>query len=402
MPGNHSIIGPSGAKRWAYCTASVKAIKDAGIESQDSVDSILGTTAHTFGEQLLRGEITKIPADFDHVNIYTDYCLTLKNRWGGDMEIEEEVELYYRPGDHGTVDFRLLSNSGLWVVDYKNGITPVPAFENPQMALYAMSVIEDPSNSLIYNFTDDFRIEMAIVQPNCPGEDAIKIWETTLKELREFVQSYKDAADLINAADEGDEEAISKLVFAPSYDACRWCPMKNSCVYRAQAITEPLSVEVEVMEYMELEGPDEMKPLPLGTVDQLTDRQLLGFFQNGKLIEGFLKDIRKQIGARHAAGDPVPGTKVVLGRKGNRKWADETAVAEAVVEQGMGLDELGEWKLKTPAKIEAAFKTQKRNFKALEPLIVRPDGKPQIVVESDPRPAMIDFDNLFEDEDQGE
>lgn len=404
MPGTHSSIGPSGAKRWAFCTASPKAIADLGLESVDSADSILGTTAHTYGEKVLRGEMTvaELPDEFKHVAIYTDYCQTLKKRWGGDEEIEEEVDLFYRRGDHGTVDWRLLSNAGLWITDYKNGITPVPSFENPQMALYAQSVMEDPANYLMFDFHDDFRVEMAIVQPNCPGDEPVKVWETTAKELREFVQFYRDQAAIINAADEGDEEAIAQLVFAPSYEACRWCPMKNVCVARANSITEPLSVEVEVMEYMELEGPDETKPLPLTVVEKLTDRQILGFFQNAKLIEGYLKGIRKLVMQRQAEGNPVPGTKVVLGRKGNRKWADEGAVASAVVEQGVGLDEIGEWKLKSPAKIEAAFKAGQKNFKALESLIVRPDGKPTVVLDTDPRPAYLDFNELFDDEDEGE
>lgn len=407
MPGAHSILSPSSAKRWSECTASVQAIIDADLPEDNTADSVLGTITHEWGEKILRGQITpaELPDEFKHVLVYTEYCQALHNRWGGEFGVEVKVPLYYLPEDTGTVDFRLISDGGLFIVDYKNGIgEPVDAEGNPQMGTYAMSVIEDPNNSLSYDFPDNLRVEMAIVQPRYQGAEPIKVWTTTVGELRDYMQPYYNTAGLILDARDGCPQAQKQMQFRPSYDACRWCDLRRVCTYRSNAASEAISTvaEVNVLEYLEdetaLDGgtPD----LELVLNRTLTDKQLLGLFNGIKFLTAYLKDVKKEVENRAANGNPLPGTKVVLGRQGNRAWADDNAVMALINTTDLPMDQAGDWKLKSPAQLKKSYTVNGLKApKELDNLTVRKDGRPQVVPESDPRPAVLDVSTLFTDED---
>ena len=287
MPGAHSLISPSSAKRWVSCTASVPAIVASGIKDSSSPDADLGTKAHDYAERVLMGTLVpkEVPDDFKHILVYTEYCQTLQKRWGGTEVIESKVPLFYHPEDTGTVDFMLISDHGVFIADYTNGVgEPVDAENNPQMAMYAMSAVLDPNNALLYDFTDATKVEMAIVQPRYHGAEPIKIWQTTVGELKEFLHPYDWAAIKIREAlASGD---TSDLVFTPGYNECRWCALKRTCTHRIKAATEPISIDVEVLDYLENEPAGEaLAPaLSLPIAMTLTDRQLLGIFANTKLI----------------------------------------------------------------------------------------------------------------------
>ncbi len=403
MAGTHSTLSPSSAKRWASCTASVPAIAASGIVDKSSADADLGTMAHDYAERVLKGELSEkdVPEDFKHVLIYTDYCKRLENRWGGVTFVEKKVPLFYHPSDSGTVDHLILSEHGVFVTDYKNGIgEPVDAELNPQIGIYGLSAIDDPETQLSFEFTDDTKVEMAIIQPRYQGAEPIKVWKTTVGGLREFLKPYAAAADTIReAVASGD---TSRLEFNPGYDECRWCVLKRTCTHRVKAASEPLSIEVEVLEYLEEVGPNEGElaaELPIPPVIALTDKQLLGLFANTKLITGLLADVKKEVMERAAAGIPVPGTKMVSGRLGNRQWTDETSVLGTVTAAGVDISDVVESKVKSPAQVEKVFKEKGIKLPSkLKDLVVRKDGAPTVVPDTDPRPALLDLASLLLDE----
>jgi hypothetical protein len=96
----------------------------------------------------------KIDAEMvEHVSAYTDYVRSVAN--GGTLLVEQRVEFGSSigiSGAFGTADAIVLSNDGedLYVIDLKYGRKEVSAFENPQMQLYDLGVLnglpEDEAN----------------------------------------------------------------------------------------------------------------------------------------------------------------------------------------------------------------------------------------------------------------
>src|SRR5690625_668338 len=82
---------------------------------------------------------------------------------------------------------------------------------------------------------------------------------------------------------------------------------------------------------------------------------------------------------------------------GDRAWTSE-AEAEAFWKGKIPDKDLYTRKLKSPAQVEKLAGT--RNWKKAEDtIVVRPEGKPALVPEDDPRPALIPLTDLLDDLD---
>jgi hypothetical protein len=140
----HARLAPSASERWMHCTASVEAC--AGIKDSGSEYATEGTQAHDYAEAVLSGKlpIEKVPEDFrPHVKFYTDHCQKLIQP-GMVAYVESKVPLFYSPEDTGTVDFAVASEDVVRIRDLKYGAgVLVDAQDNPQLAIYAISLIRD-------------------------------------------------------------------------------------------------------------------------------------------------------------------------------------------------------------------------------------------------------------------
>ena len=89
--------------------------------------------------------------------------------------------------------------------------------------------------------------------------------------------------------------------------------------------------------------------------------------------------------AKAQAGTEIPGFRVVASRS-IRKYADEAAVAEAA--KAAGYTDIWDKRLIGITAMERLM--GKRGFtETLGELVVKPEGKPTLVPESDKRPALI-------------
>ena len=85
----------------------------------------------------------------------------------------------------------------------------------------------------------------------------------------------------------------------------------------------------------------------------------------------------------------MPGYKVVEGRKGALKWLPDAE--EKIRSMRIKREVLYEKTLISPTKLQKAFKSGQigpRQWAQIEQLIGQADGKPQLVPESDKRPAI--------------
>ena len=92
-------------------------------------------------------------------------------------------------------------------------------------------------------------------------------------------------------------------------------------------------------------------------------------------------------------GENFPGFKLVEGRS-VRRYSDEGKIAEVLTSNGFGEDLIYDKKLKTITSMEKLV--TKKTFNALcGDLLVKPEGKPTLVQDIDPRPVYNSAGNDF-------
>ena len=393
----HSILAPSSAKRWTSCTASVPyCIANAKRipEDRGSVYAAEGTQAHEYAEKLLKGTMkpSELPEEFAPVMEYVNACKRIITEHNGEVLVETRAPLFYFPEQGGTVDFALIGDSGIFIRDLKYGAgIPVDAEQNQQLAIYAQSLIDE--YSMLYAFDDDTPVQIGIVQPRYAGGEIEKVWDTTVKELREFCKPIGEAAKYILAGVKSPEFAEKFLRFAPSADACHWCPAKGFCHARATTAIEPVSVHIDVLAAFDtIEEPE------LPAVPTLTERQIVAIYKQSANLKSLLSAVEDYLTERAMVGKTVPGTKVVEGRMGNREWIDEEKAVEWL-DTMLERDEFMKSTLKSPTAVAKILKDWTLAPNEMDEYIHRTPGKPIIALETDKRPAISSPVDLFTQND---
>lgn len=410
----HARLAPSASERWLHCTASVQACGDTRDEGSAYANE--GTEAHDWAEKVLSGKtiIDEVPENFrPHVKFYTDHCQKLMLP-GFDVYIESKVPLFYSPSDSGTMDFAVVSDEVVRVRDLKYGAgVLVEAQDNPQLAIYALSLIRDLQESGLYSFGPATLVDIGIVQPRHHADVPIRLWAISLADLEEFCRQIEHAAIQIqegtrriaewkakNPDAEPDlNEVAPALKFSPSTEACRWCPIKGRCEARANWLTEPLNTEdrsgLDLLASLPDLSKEEKKAEPAVRINRagiLDDATLVALYAKAKGIVQWLGDVEEYLEEQALRGNPLPGTKLVQGREGNRAWADEDAADAWLKNQRLKEDQRYDFKLKSPTKIEELLsdklKTVTKTANAFAKLVTRSAAKPALALESDKRPAI--------------
>lgn len=380
----HAVLAPSSAKRWVHCTASVAYCEENELllREGDTRYADEGTMAHDYCEAVLNGrrDIADVPEDFrTHVKFYVDHCLSHTEGAAFSL-VESKVPLFYSPESTGTVDFAAVSLRRIVIRDLKYGAgVMVDASHNEQLAIYALSLINWLEDDGLIAFDPDTEVDIGIVQPRYRGEDPIRTWVVTLQELRDFLAPVQAAADLILSG--------GPTVFAPSEDACRWCKAKGFCEARREWSLAPL--DAETMAAVPTLSKAEAK---LPAADRVAlrlpgDVDLVALWANRSNITKLLDDVEEFLRATLP-----PGVKLVQGREGNRAWADEAA-AEKLLATKLKQDERTTRKLISPTQAQELLQNFLDNEKfaaKFNALVVRPEGKPTLALESDKRPALTD------------
>ena len=390
IPEQHHPIGPSGASRWLACPGSVGLAAINNAKDKGSPDALIGTGAHqVFEEAQLLGESadsfkgkTILGVEVDNkmvhgVNIALDYVYGLEHKYPqADAYTERTVPIHNVYKDlFGTIDYTLYDKKRklLVVADYKNGYTPVEVEGNPQLMLYALGAISElPANAVK-------TVMLVILQPNGQHPAGpIREHTVTISELLAFEETARETAELIM---DRPEEAAKQL--NPGESQCRWCRALDYC-YSAAA---------HALEVCRAEFDDETGDIEMPEVETLDNDDLALIMGELGFMETWIKAIKARTMNELETGHDVPGYKLVEGRS-IRKWTDPEAAEEYLYDQGIDEDEFAPRKLCSPA---AAEKLPGIDKKELSGLWTKPQGKPAVVPESDPRPALQyaeDFDVL--------
>jgi hypothetical protein len=244
--------------------------------------------------------------------------------------------------------------------------------------IYAHAALHEHSD--FFDFTNVRIVIHQVRLSEKPSE-----WEITPAALTEWISTVaKPAAEQAMLYVESvDFVPLALSDFVPGEKQCKFCKAKAVCPALAKHVEETIGADFDDIADMTSNG--------IATVVDLLDSEELGkVYPALPLIEMFGKAVLARIEAELLNGGTVPGTKLVQGRKGARKWSS-TDEAEALLKSmRLKADEMYSFKVISPTQAEKLLaKDSPRRWKKAEALIVQPNGSPSVAPESDKRPALV-------------
>lgn len=411
----HSSLGPSAAHRYRRCPGSVAL--EAQVPNKAGIEAAYGTCFHAaaaicleFGldPDLLVGMKVDVPPhgkiEFTqtmarHMQPGLDYARAMA---GPDdvtlVERRVNLEPWLGPNQFGTTDYAVISLSQWKIVvfDWKYGAgVPVSPTENDQAILYFAGVWNDYAADMFdpiawengidpwdADFCRQIEVQIVIEQPRAPGGGGV--WVTNVGELLRRLDQIK-----IDAERTRDPDAPR----IPGPYQCQFCSGKPFCKEHADYMLSHFGSKLEELDEQFEAG--EAITLPKSISPEVRSQILL----HKSMIESWLKDLHAEAYEDAENGRPVPGMKLVDGRRSPRAWKDE-AKASVVLSKFLGEDAYTK-KLLSPSQVEETVgKAEYR--KRYEGFAVLGESKPQLVADEDNREAranrMERFDSAMDDE----
>lgn len=438
----HAILSPSSAARWATCTASVGASAGIVVPDEGSEASRLGTCGHQILEDLLndrgidpqtflgrefwfQGHRSGWPEDLDIVEpehrvlvdqelidaVVTAYNYVVEQAelLGGKIVAEQRVPISHitgEPGAMGTSDVVIEAGDTLCIEDLKLGRRRVDAYDivqpadvdlitgemtaevrraNLQLSMYALGVLRSKGSE--HGFKN---VRLVILQPFL---NHVSEWSGTVEELEEVGRwLYLRAL-----------ETRHQPEFVPSEKACQWCRASGNCDAQTRMVLE---AAVEGFEDVQTAHPVTPQSVGLGDSYALLP-----------LVQAWMKAVEERVREELRAGNPVlradgQGYKLVEGRMTPRQWRDEAEAEETLRRMRLKDAQIFKRKLISPTDAEKLAKVKKpkkgedaekpalgtRQWNNLLPLITQERGQPVVALLSDPRPAVAQASEGFEDQ----
>ena len=384
MPSEHARLSASGAHQWLNCTPSI--VMSEGIPDKGSSYAEEGTLAHSLAELMINynlGRLTKTEFKKQHeaikknafysedmqqyINEYVNQIWEIMNAAKAsckDAELLTEQRLdfsEYVPDGFGTGDVVIVTDGKIQIIDLKYGKgVEVFADKNPQLMLYGLGALG--TYDMLYDIKE---LELTIVQPRL---DNISTYRISADDLVKWGEGVVRPAALKAINGEGDP------VPGPH---CRFCKVKATCRARKE--------QMEELARMEFKDARLLDDSEIGEVLRLAD-QLANWV--GDIKEYALEEAVQN-------GKKWDGWKLVEGRS-NRKYSDEKAVVKALTDAGFQESLLFERKLYGITAMEKIV-GKKSLQEYCGDLIVKPQGKPTLVPESDKRPELSSIDSAVKD-----
>lgn len=407
MPGSHARLSPSSAHRWTACPAAPG--EEAGTPDSAGLEAAIGTVFHHFAAICLEegrepeefiGEAhevdvpgkdgkpirTRIEFDEEMAEAMHAGLDALRDEMADPsarMYVEKRVPLTSWLGEKafGTADAIIVlpSPKRMIVFDWKYGRgVPVAPEENKQGLLYALGAWTAYAPEEFKSAPETVEVEIWIEQPRCPGGGGC--WSTTGDKLLEWGEFFREAA----AATRAPEPAYN-----PGEDTCKWCSAKTRCEARAQFLLELVNADYDELADEATFGEN------TGPISKEMRTKIL---LNKKMIEQWLERLHADAISELMLGKPVPGLKLVPGRRGPRHIPVEVQPEAMEVAEEVFGDAVFQRKLLPVSKLEKML--GKENFdRAFGHWVKQNPPKPILVPEDDKREAIAPASSLFDDDD---
>lgn len=363
-PNNHAVLSASSSHRWLNCNPSAR----LELEFEDRTTSAAseGTAAHALCEHKLKRRLklrSERPVsvwDSDEMEActddYADFVMenvVRERRRDKDTQVLIEQKLDFScfvPDGFGTGDCIIVSKGRLHIIDFKYGQgVLVEAEDNPQMKLYALGAL-----GLFEEKYQIKKVKMTIFQPR---RENVSTWEITVNRLKKWAE--KELKPKAEKAFKGEGQ----------YCAGEWCLFCKAAIKCRARAEDKLKL-----------AQSEFRLPPL-----LTDAEIEDVLIKLPDIKKWAEEIQAYALAQALGGKEWVGFKLVEGRS-NRKYANEQEVAKAA--ERAGYHDIYTKSLISIGEMERLMGKKEFN-EILGGLVVKPQGKPTLVPDTDKRPALI-------------
>jgi len=399
---SHDKFSPSARHRWGGCAGSLREEAKYPDDDRSSPSAIDGTHSHTLLEKCIKddalaeqyigqtlkdddGEFVVDAVRAERVQFALDYIDSRPGEVISEQKVDPKKLLGF-DGMKGTVDVQIITDNMIELIDYKDGINPVSAVDNPQLEQYGFGVL---AAHPIERFK---RIRMTIVQPKLrlKGMSGIESVEMSVGEF--LMKEGKIVAEVKAALD-------PNAPLTPGEEQCKYCKHKGNCAALSASVMKASGITFENLDVAKQAADKEPT--------SMTDAQIKEILEAAPLIRQMIEGVEKEALRRFEAGQPIAGLKAVRGR-GTRSWAySEEEMEEKLKKFGIPKGEIWQTKLISPAQAEKVTWT-KRNGDKVQltdrqlgilkgEYIKKSDGKLVVVSESDDREAVtIGAASMFE------
>lgn len=366
--GKHALLNASSAHRWLTCPPLPRL--ENFFEKEVSEVANEGTDAHRLSEYKLRkvlGEKVRKPKlkyfdkDMDsYTDDYVNYIVeTIENIKKSTKDpivlIEQRLDFSnYVPDGFGTGDCIIIADKILHIIDLKYGRgVEVSAEENPQMMLYALGALN------IYDALYDIdEVVMNIFQPRKYNISSSK---KSVRELKNWADTVlKEKAELAF-------NGLGVVTYGP------WCQFSNcNVVLRARK-----------------DYHDKLMRFQLCSPHLLNDAEIEEVLEHIDDLVKWASEIKEYATKITIENDKEwSNYKLVEGRS-IRKIKDEERVAEILKENGY--NDIYRTSLITLTELQKLLGKDKFN-ELLGDYIVKPEGKPTLVLKSNKRKEIVKHD----------
>jgi hypothetical protein len=398
----HSKYSASGFEAARLCPG--KPVLELGKPDSSSAYAREGTAAHALLEmcilnnqraeayagRLIEVEGDEIEVDDEMVG-HVNWCLdAIADYAGPDGMVLAETRVNYAE-DIGVAEAEAWGTSDVIIVrgtevvsmdlKYGRGVEVDPNCD--QTKLYLLGALRQVDGIV----ADIDHCRAVILQPrlsHTPVE-----WDCTVAELRQWAATVAwDAVEQRQQAAQWSEmpASLPAEFLRPGEKQCRFCKAKATCPALRDEVTETVhfapATPEEFAEKFEPANPREGSD----------PHWIAACLSKVDLIEGWCKAVRAEAERRLLAGEPVPGFKVVQGKRGARQWADPKVAEETLKAMRVKLEDMYDFKLISPTTAEKLHKAGTigpRQWPRVKDLITQNEGKPHVAPATDSRPALV-------------
>ena len=376
----HAYLAASASERWLKCPPSAKLC--AQEEDRSSPYAQQGTDAHELAAFLTEkalGRNTRDPTEdltwYDaemqeaaegYAAFVMEQVAEARQLCADPLVCIEQTLDFSKWVEHGfgTGDCVIVADDLLHIIDLKYGLGVLVSAAgedgtgNSQLKCYALGALDTFGD--LYEIS---RIRLSIFQPRRENVDT---FDLTKEELLKWADEVLAPAAKLAYEGKGEFHAG---------DHCQFCKVKANCRKRAE-------YAMELAKYDFAEAPT------------LDEDEIAAILPQIDTLVSWAEDIKDYALQQALSGVRYPHYKLVEGRS-NRKYTDEGAVAAVVLNAGYDPYE------KKLLGITAMTKQlgKKRFEELLSGLVVKPQGKPVLVPDTDKRPEFSTAQNDFMEED---